>query len=184
MDELCKRALYWRAVVRGPSTSKYLQRVLLVFSTYLTFQSNLRNKDGKIVALLIYADKSKLSSFVTAKAYPVVMRVLNIHSTVRNGKGVGAGRVVGWLPVVRLWQLRCQMGELIRNIFQVEGGADEEGLKGFVDFKRVVWHESFRSMLNEIAIYSQGGYSFKCGDGETRLLFPRILILSGDYEEQ
>ncbi len=74
-----------------------------MISLHLTQQSKLHDKEGKVVALLIYADKSKLSSFGTAKAYPVIMRILNIDSAVRNGKGVGAGRVVGWLPVVRMY---------------------------------------------------------------------------------
>jgi hypothetical protein len=60
----------------------------------------------------------------------------------------------------------------------------EKGKKEFVDFKRVVWHESFRKLLETIAPYSKTGCWIKCGDGKTRRLFPFILILSADYEEQ
>ena len=55
-----------------------------------------------MVCLELYADKSKLSSFGTQKGYPVMARVINLPVKIRNGKGVGGARVVGWLPVVRL----------------------------------------------------------------------------------
>jgi hypothetical protein len=40
-----------------------------------------------------------LSSFGTAKGYPVMARILNLPSKIRNGEGFGGGRVVGWLPI-------------------------------------------------------------------------------------
>lgn len=51
--------------------------------------------------LILYADKSRLSSFGTAKGYPVFARCANLPTDVRNSDGVGGGRLVGWLPVVR-----------------------------------------------------------------------------------
>ena len=50
--------------------------------------------------LIVYADKSKLSSFGTKKGYPVIARCANLPVELRNGIGLGGGRVVGWLPVV------------------------------------------------------------------------------------
>lgn len=61
------------------------------------------NPDGlPVVALvlLIYSDKAKLSSFGTVKGYPVVMRILNVHSDMRNTTGIGGGRLIGLLPKV------------------------------------------------------------------------------------
>lgn len=52
------------------------------------------------LCLVFYADKSKLSSFGTAKGYPVIVRCANLPMNIRNGAGIGGGRVVGWLPVV------------------------------------------------------------------------------------
>jgi len=49
---------------------------------------------------ILYADKTKLSSFGTVKGYPVVARCVNLPINIRNGNGVGGGRVVGWLPIV------------------------------------------------------------------------------------
>jgi Plavaka transposase len=55
---------------------------------------------AKPLCFIIYADKTRLSSFGTTKGYPVIARCGNLPINVRNGKGVGGGRIVGWLPIV------------------------------------------------------------------------------------
>ena len=55
---------------------------------------------SKMVCLEIYADKSVLSSFGTAKGYPVMALILNLPSKIQHGEGVGGSQVVGWLPMV------------------------------------------------------------------------------------
>ncbi|KAJ3509195.1 hypothetical protein NLJ89_g5347 [Agrocybe chaxingu] len=122
--------------------------------------------NGKPLFFFLYADQTKLSSFGSQKGYPIMARLANLPSEIRNGKGLGGGRVVGWLPIV--------------------DDVDDEHLnqKNFVDFKRVVWHECFRELLSSIATLSRTGFSVVCGDGIERLLFPIILILAADYEEQ
>ena len=67
---------------------------------------------------------------------------------------------------------------------QVPEDAAEEGKLGYTTLKRVVWHESFLKFLEHIAQYSKTGYSYKCYNNIPRWLFPVILILSADYEEQ
>ncbi|KAF8900821.1 hypothetical protein CPB84DRAFT_1815310 [Gymnopilus junonius] len=106
------------------------------------------------VFLLIYADKSQLSSFGTAKGYPVFARCANLPSDIRNGNGFAGGWLVGWLPV------------------------------GYVNFKRIVWHRSLYEILDSIWLYGKTGFQKECGDNISRWLFPIILILSADYEEQ
>ncbi|KIK83021.1 hypothetical protein PAXRUDRAFT_153342, partial [Paxillus rubicundulus Ve08.2h10] len=54
----------------------------------------------------------------------------------------------------------------------------------FVNFKNVVWHKAFYILLESIIKYVKTGFWFKCADKILQLLFPMILILSGDYEEQ
>lgn len=54
-----------------------------------------------MVCLELYADKTQLSSFGTEKGYPVMARIANLPVKIRNGEGLGGGRIVGWLPVVR-----------------------------------------------------------------------------------
>jgi len=56
--------------------------------------------NGKLLAFIIYADKTKLSSFGTAMGYPVIARIGNLPVDIRNGKGLGGGELVGWLPIV------------------------------------------------------------------------------------
>ncbi|KAG2057487.1 hypothetical protein BDR06DRAFT_980881 [Suillus hirtellus] len=100
---------------------------------------------------ILYADKTRLSSHGTVKAYPVV--------------GIGGGCIVGWLPIV-------------------SEKADEEGKTGFVNFKHIVWHKSFLKLLELIVQYSKTGYVHQCFDMIICWLFPILLILSADYEEQ
>ena len=57
-------------------------------------------EDAKMLCLEIYADKTQLSSFGTEKGYPVMARIANLPAKIRNGEGLGGGRVVGWLPIV------------------------------------------------------------------------------------
>ncbi|TFK61559.1 hypothetical protein BDN72DRAFT_438464 [Pluteus cervinus] len=120
---------------------------------------------AKPVCMLIYADKTKLSSFSTQAVYPVIAQCLNLPSHIRNGTGLGAGRVVGWLPIL-------------------EEDEDEKGKKRYVDFKRVIWHDSCKVLFETVRGKSFTGVYFRCGDGIERLLFPVVLILSADYEEQ
>jgi hypothetical protein len=71
----------------------------------------------------------------------------------------------------------------ITIIWQVE----EEGKTkkaGFVDHKRIVWHEAFHVLLDSIRLHSKTGCWMLCGDDVVRLLFPVILMFSSDYEEQ
>jgi hypothetical protein len=126
-----------------------------------------------------------LSSFGTKKGYPVIARCANLPIEIRNGNGLGGGRVVGWLPVVCC--SACQkipFSPLSNSTFQIEENAAESGKGGYVNFKRVVWHESFYELLVSIRELSKVGYHIKCGDGETRHIYPAILILAADYEEQ
>jgi len=55
---------------------------------------------AKPFGIILYANKTKLSSFGTQMGYPVIARCANLPSNIRNGEGVGGGRVVGWLPIV------------------------------------------------------------------------------------
>ncbi|KAG2090891.1 uncharacterized protein F5147DRAFT_764362 [Suillus discolor] len=67
---------------------------------------------------------------------------------------------------------------------QVPEDPEHAGKSSFVDFKNAVWHESFLKLLESVIQISRTGYLFECGDAIQRLLWPLILILSADYEEQ
>ena len=55
---------------------------------------------GSPFGFIIYADKTKLSSFGTQKAYPVIARCAQLPVEIRNTDGIGGGAVIGWLPIV------------------------------------------------------------------------------------
>ncbi|KAK7000821.1 hypothetical protein R3P38DRAFT_3327544 [Favolaschia claudopus] len=59
------------------------------------------NPDAKPCPFILYADKSKLSSFGTQKAYPIIARLANVVVGIRNSDDWGGGQVVGELPVVQ-----------------------------------------------------------------------------------
>lgn len=69
-------------------------------------------------------------------------------------------------------------------VFEIEEDAAESKKPGYVNFKRVVWHKSWYELLDTIRNLSKIGYSIKCADGVIRRIFPAIIILSADYEEQ
>ncbi|KAI6028153.1 hypothetical protein EDC04DRAFT_2869153 [Pisolithus marmoratus] len=50
--------------------------------------------------LIIYANKTKLSSFGTAKGYPVVVQCTNLPVGIWNSHAIGGGCIVGWLPII------------------------------------------------------------------------------------
>ncbi|KAG2009518.1 ubiquitin and ribosomal protein S27a [Coprinopsis cinerea AmutBmut pab1-1] len=132
-------------------------------SDFFDIQDNLP-PDGSPLGFALYADKTQLSSFGSEEGHPVYVNIVNLPSDIRNGAGIGGGRCVGWLPKI--------------------GDANEDGKTEFVDFKRVVWHECFKELLSTIAEYSRTGCWVECGDGAQRRIFPFVLILAADYEEQ
>ncbi|KAG2061016.1 hypothetical protein BDR06DRAFT_966818 [Suillus hirtellus] len=67
---------------------------------------------------------------------------------------------------------------------QVSEDSEHMGKSSFVNLKNAVWHESFFKLLESIIQISGTGYWFECSDAIQCLLWPLILILSADYEEQ
>jgi hypothetical protein len=53
-----------------------------------------------------------------------------------------------------------------------------------VDFKRVIWHESFSIFLHKLTKITHLGEWVIDGNGKKLHLFPFIWILSADFEEQ
>ena len=54
----------------------------------------------------------------------------------------------------------------------------------FVNTKRTVWQTAFLEIVQSIEQYTETGTSVVCGDQITRQIFPRVLFISADYEEQ
>ncbi|KAJ6459099.1 hypothetical protein C8R45DRAFT_942523 [Mycena sanguinolenta] len=100
-------------------------------------QSLLPNhKDAKLCSYIIYANESKLLSFGTQKAYPIIARLGNVVVGIQNGNGWSGDQVIGELPIVT-------------------NDAAETKQKGYVKFKNVVWHESLFKLLESITVHSK-----------------------------
>ncbi|KAG2034885.1 hypothetical protein BDR03DRAFT_869165, partial [Suillus americanus] len=69
-------------------------------------------------------------------------------------------------------------------LLQVPKDASKEGKLRCTTLKHVIWHESFIKLLVNLDQYSKTGYPYSCYDNILCWLFPIILILSGDHEEQ
>ncbi|KAG1884129.1 hypothetical protein F4604DRAFT_1878866 [Suillus subluteus] len=121
--------------------------------------------DAKPLAFILYADKAKLSSFGREKGYPVIARLANLPIAIRNGNGVGGGRVVGWLPLIK-------------------DDPKHRGTLRFANFRAAVWHTAFKKVLASIVPPSTSGRWANCWDNIARLFYTLVLILSADYEEQ
>ncbi|KAI9435631.1 hypothetical protein BJY52DRAFT_1197489 [Lactarius psammicola] len=132
--------------------------------TFWNFQSQIP-EGARPLCFILYADKAKLSSFGTEMAYPVVACCANLPTEIRNGHGVGGGRIVGWLP-------------------NVPETPEDSKKPAFINFKREVWHHTFRCIIESIIEKSKAGCWLQYADGTQHLFFPSIIILSADYEEQ
>ncbi|KAI5996963.1 hypothetical protein EDD15DRAFT_2528643 [Pisolithus albus] len=129
-------------------------------------QSDLPGDNAAPFAFILYADKSHLSSSGKVKAYPVIVQCRNLPVNIRNStRGLRGGQLVGWLPIV-------------------PADSGNEGKLSWMNLKRVVWHESFLKILDSIVSLSKVGFAYQTFEGTVRRLYPVILILSADYEEQ
>ncbi|KAG1859234.1 hypothetical protein F4604DRAFT_1589105 [Suillus subluteus] len=116
-------------------------------------------------AFILYADKTHFTTSGHVKAYPVIAHCTNLPVHIRNGDGIGGGRVVGWLPIVPT-------------------DSNSDGKLSYMNLKCVVWHKAFIKLLKSIILYSKTGFAHKCFDTTMQWLYPLILLLSAAYEEQ
>lgn len=97
-DPLLKGRFHWDAQRMFRWTGSTWERFVSspwTADRFWEIQSALPEGD-KPLAYIIYSDKTRLSSFGTAKGYPVVARIANLDDAVRNSNiQVGGGRVIG-----------------------------------------------------------------------------------------
>ncbi|KAF9011393.1 hypothetical protein BDQ17DRAFT_1420766 [Cyathus striatus] len=97
------------------------------------------------VCLLLWSDKGRVSDFGGQKSYPVIARILNLPSGVRNSNGFAGGHIVGWLPIV---------GD----------DAENTGKHSWANHHRVVWHDAMFHVLESLVEPATTGEWFECGD--------------------
>ncbi|KAJ7046207.1 hypothetical protein C8F04DRAFT_1322991, partial [Mycena alexandri] len=162
--DTCTRPLWdWaRSLIQDPGLASCFPWTA---DAFWAAQSSLPNDPAaKRVCYVLYADKSKLSTFGTQKGYAVIARLANIVVGIRNGIQFGGGQVVGHQPLVK-------------------DDPKENGKPAFSNFKTVVWHTAFYKLMESLEIPSKFGEWTGCSDGILRWLWPIILILAADYEE-
>ncbi|KIY63252.1 hypothetical protein CYLTODRAFT_382521 [Cylindrobasidium torrendii FP15055 ss-10] len=123
------------------------------------------NNNVKPVCLIIYTDKSRLSSFGTVQAYPIVARLANLPDHIRNNNGLGGGRVVGFLPVI-------SEHDRYKNT------------TAWANFKREVEHRALEIFLRSVVDWhKKGPVPYQFSDEIRYNVLPYVLIYSCDYEE-
>ncbi|KAG5349664.1 hypothetical protein C0989_002474 [Termitomyces sp. Mn162] len=93
-------------------------------------------------------------------------RIENLPSDIKNGQGLAATQVVGWLPVIS----------------QLSDDLAKHGKLDYVNFKKAVYHACMKHLLLTIAQESNIGDIFNCG-GTKQLLYPFIFLLAADFKE-
>ncbi|KAG2155366.1 uncharacterized protein EDB93DRAFT_1239231 [Suillus bovinus] len=114
------------------------------------------------LTFILYTNKSKLTSFGTQKGYPIIAQIVNLPVEILNGVGVAGGRVMGWLPIVNEDQ-------------------KDSGKASFVNFKNVVWHESFMQLIESVIQHSNTGYWLRLADYEEQCIMALIHGLKGKF---
>ena len=83
-----------------------------------------------------------------------------------------------------LWYVQNNIFILTLPSEQIEDAPGDKARPGWVNFKQAVWHDAFYKLLESIEAYSATGCWVACGDGIERNIYPLILVLAADYEEQ
>jgi hypothetical protein len=82
-------------------TFKYVFEQFLLCNVFKCHVYQLQLPEGaKPLTFILYANKTRLSTSGTAKAYFIVAQLANLPTDIHNEEGIGCGYVVGWLPVV------------------------------------------------------------------------------------
>ncbi|KAJ8468399.1 hypothetical protein ONZ45_g17255 [Pleurotus djamor] len=100
-------------------------------------------ENGTPFFVMVYADKSKLSSFGAQKAYPVIARCVNLYSDVRNSREIGSGACVGWFPIV-------------------DEDSNESGKQKFIILKNRIWHLGMAKIFESVKDASFLGKWLQC----------------------
>ncbi|KIO18770.1 hypothetical protein M407DRAFT_224755 [Tulasnella calospora MUT 4182] len=122
--------------------------------------------EGCVVPIMLYSDKTTVSSFNGRTFHPVIARIGNLPASIRNSRGAhGGGTLIAYIP----------------QLYDVE---EEKSSAEFINHKRQLYHQVLLTIFASIIDSAKVGYKVICADSMLRTLFILIKFASGDYEEQ
>lgn len=131
-------------------------------------ESKLPNLPNHVqIPLSYYSDKSNAARFSSVPIHPVSLRPSNLAKEFSNRKGHWfSNGLIGLLP-----DLSTPPGEDASN-------------STWPITKRKLYHKSLEWVLEPLVEASRHGHGVVCGDGEFRVIYPRVMIANLDLEEQ
>lgn len=135
--------------------------------------------------VIIWLDKGMVTKRV--RMHPILMRAAFLPGQIRNGSGNGGGILIGFMPIVRVFD-SCQP---LRSLtapkpLDPKNPADRRSTSmkdEWQRFKREVYHKVLRVILRSLRGPGSHGEPIQCGDGIERIMYPGIMIASLDNEE-
>ena len=146
-----------------------------------------------IAGLMFWSDSTHLTSFGTAKVWPLYLYFGNLSKYVRARPNSGACHHVAYIPYVNVLDLSVVLS-IAHEDSQIPDSIDEilvdiapktrrAVLKAHC--RRELMHEIWRILLDDDFLYAyQHGIVILCADGVQRRVYPRIFTYSADYPEK
>jgi hypothetical protein len=134
---------------------------------------------------MLWLNKGMVSRCV--KMYPIVIRSLWIHSSVRNGSGNGGGVIIGFMPMVHYDSVYRNVINKFEQVTNPKG--DKGQRKGvpwleFAQFKAEIYHGVLGKIFSRLRdVVREGGLAHMCADHILHLFLLGIHIGSLDGEE-
>ncbi|TDL20865.1 hypothetical protein BD410DRAFT_725117, partial [Rickenella mellea] len=123
-----------------------------------------------VAGLMFWSDSTHLSSFGTAKIWPLYMMLANQSKYARTRSGMC--HHIAFCP--------SASGYFIREF---TGRAATSGM--MTHCRRETMHGAWRMLLDDDFLHAyEHGMVVKCSDGITRRIYPRIFTYSADYPEK
>lgn len=131
-----------------------------------------------IIPIILFSDKTHLSSSGKAKAWPVHMSIGNISYNVRWSQKLQSSRLVALLP-------RKSGNIIVFTLTNAFIGLERhEQSDEYREWFRNSIHMVLEHVLAPLKSAMNDGIYLKCADGQTRLCFPILCQYLADYEEQ
>jgi hypothetical protein len=145
-----------------------------------------------IAGLMFWSDSTHLTSFGTAKVWPLYLYFANLSKYIRAQPNSGACHHVAYIPYVSILifsgvdtaYVDLKIPDSIDEILvDIAPKTQRPALKAHC--RRELMHETWRFLMDDEFLYAyQHGIVILCADGIQRRVYPRIFTYSADYPEK